>query len=242
MRMISGLIDIHCHLLPGLDDGSSGWEETLQALKTAEKQQISSIIMTPHFYPERFQTEPDKIRKLVAHVKELAEENNLHLSFYAGQECLYHYELPALLEQGEVLTMADSRYVLVEFLEDVFFRDIIRGVIALKQRGFVPILAHYERYKCLMQKNRLSELKDEGVLLQMNFDTVQRIYGVFHRNPFQDHLKKGYVDFMGSDCHGVNFRKYFISPSLDWMEKNLPEKMKRRILDSNPQKILKQIY
>ena len=242
MENTYNLTDIHCHLLPGVDDGSASWEETLQALKTDAKQQISSIIMTPHHYPDKYETKPEKIRNLIIRVKELAEENNLDFSFYAGQECLYHYELPALLEQGEVLTLADSRYVLVEFLEDVYYRDIIRGVTALKDRGFVPILAHYERYKCLMEKERLSELKEEDVLLQMNFDTVQRTYGFFRRNPFQEHLKKGFVDFMGSDCHGINFRKFFIPPSLEWMENNLSDKWNRRILENNPQRILKQIY
>ena len=112
----------------------------------------------------------------------------------------------------------------------------------LKEAGYIPILAHYERYRTLMQKGKVAKLKDEGFLLQLNFDTVQRQYGLLKKNPYLGDLKKGYVDFMSSDCHGMKYRKYFIEPSVDWMLQNLSAKKTKEILVDNPSKIINHIY
>ena len=92
------------------------------------------------------------------------------------------------------------------------------------------------------QGRGMDTLKDEMFLIQMNFDTVQREYGLLKRNPFQKDLLNGYVDFMGSDCHGVEYRKYFIVPSVKWMKEKLPEAYFRKLLIDNPRKILEKTY
>ena len=236
--MYEKLIDMHCHILPGLDDGAMTMEEAAAALKSAKKQGISAIICTPHFNPNQKNASPEQIRKTLEQMKKFSDEKGLSMEFYSGQELLYHSELPRFLEQGEVLTLADSRYVLVEFIEDVSYREIIKGLLRLMDDGYIPILAHYERYRCLMDSRRKQELKKEKILLQMNFDTVQRTYGIFRRNPFRNDLEQGIVDFMGSDCHGTHFRPYRIVPSLRWMEQSLTKELGQKILIDNPNKIL----
>ena len=235
------IIDIHSHILPALDDGAKSLNEALGALREAKKQGIDEIILTPHHYPDHM-ISVDLIVQAKEILDEAIRENDIGIQIYLGQECLYHTELPALLDSGEVLTLAESKYVLVEFLEDASFREILCGMRQLKEAGYEPILAHYERYRSLMQKGRILKLKNEDVLLQMNLDTVQRQYGILKRNPFQEDLKKGYVDFMASDCHGMKFRKYYIEPSVGWMEKNLPRDYMERILFKNPKKILEHTY
>ena len=236
--MLEKLIDIHCHILPGLDDGAVTMEESLNALAAARDQGISSIICTPHFYPDGKNPSPEQIRQSLEFFKQKAASAGFSFEFYPGQEAMYSSELPRLLELGEVLTLADSRYVLVEFLEDASYREIMKGLLKLMDYGYLPILAHYERYKCLMNKQRKEELKQEKILLQMNFDTVQRTYGIFHKNPFKKDLEEGLVDFMGSDCHGTHFRQYRIVPSLYWMEHSLSQEMNQKILMDNPSNIL----
>ena len=232
------LIDMHCHILPGLDDGAVTMEETVKALAAAKRQGISVLICTPHFNPDQKNASPEQIRQMLEKTKKRSDEAGLDLEFYPGQELMYHSDLPRFLEQGEVLTLADSRYVLVEFVEDVSYREIIKGILRLMDYGYLPILAHYERYRCLMDKKRKQELKQEKIFLQMNYDTVQRTYGIFHKNPFRTDLEQGIVDFMGSDCHGSHFRPYRIGPSLRWMEQALTEEMKQKIFVDNPGKIL----
>ena len=235
------VMDMHCHILPELDDGSITMEETIAALKKAKEQGISAMICTPHFNPDQKSAPLDQIRKVLEKTKRISDEAGLSFDLYLGQEHIYHSDLPRLLEQGEALTLADSRYVLVEFTEDVFYRELIKGTLRLMDYGFLPILAHYERYRCLMDKKRKQELKEERILLQLNFDTIQRTYGVFRKNPFRNDLEKGIVDFMGSDCHGVHFRPYRIEPSLRWMERTLPDNISKKILMDNPRKIVDNI-
>ena len=232
------LIDIHCHILPGLDDGSVTMQESLNALIVAGAQGISTIICTPHFYPDQENPSPEKIHQAIRALKQESDAAGFDFEFYPGQEAMYNSELPYLLEQGEVLTLANSRYVLVEFPEDASYREITKGILKLMYYGYLPVLAHYERYRCLMNQQKKEELKREKILLQMNFDTIQRTYGIFHRNPFRKDLEEGMVDFMGSDCHGIHFRPYRIVRPLRWMERFLTKEMNRKILMDNPSNIL----
>ena len=236
-----GITDVHSHILPGVDDGAATEEEAVGALMEAEKQGVTKMILTPHYYPESGYG-GQEILNGIRLLKKQAEERGIGIELYPGQECLYHSELPGKLERGEVLTLAGSRYVLVEFLENVRWWDLRDGLKKLKEHGFIPILAHYERYSCLQKQGKVQELKKDGVLLQLNYDTVQRVYGPFRRNPFHADLKKGYVDFLGSDCHGLTFRQYYIWPSVLWLERHLPEEVRTRILCENPRKILDHVY
>lgn len=235
------IIDMHCHILPSLDDGASSLKESLASLREAKKQGINKIILTPHHYPDSYLPVDIMIQR-----KELLEkaafQDQIDIQLFLGQECFYHAELPELLERGEVLTLADSRYVLVEFAEDVRFREILYGIKQLKEAGYVPILAHYERYRTLMKKGMVARLKNEDVLLQMNFDTVQRQYGLLKRNYFHEDIRQGYVDFMASDCHGMKFRKYYIEPTMQWLRENIFSDMMTKIVFENPQKIIDHIY
>lgn len=237
-KMRSCLIDVHCHLLPGLDDGSMTTEETIAALQAAHEQGITSFICTPHFNLLKQNADAGQILKAVDTLQKRAAELGMDMSFYPGQEVMYSSEIPVLLERGELLTLAGSKYVLIEFLEDVSYRYIIKAMLKLMDSGFVPILAHYERYRCLMNLERKQALKQENILLQMNFDTVQRTYGILRKNPFQNDLRHGMVDFMGSDCHGTHFRPYRIGMSLRWMERFMDQDVIQRILEENPGKIL----
>ncbi len=240
------MIDIHSHILPGLDDGSLTFEEYTEALREAKRQGITEIICTPHFYPvevrpfvadEKGQNVCSSKRQIVeAYNKALPVAEQMGIKLHLGMECYYHSSLPALIEKGETLTLAGSRYMLIEFGEDATFSEIRAGLVAVMDTGHIPIVAHYERYKSLVPSRRIKQLREIGALFQLNFDTVQRYYGIFRRNDFRKDLKKGLVDFMGSDCHGTHFRKLRIVPSVEWMEKKLKDPQK--ILEVNPGKIL----
>lgn len=231
------IIDIHCHLLPDVDDGSKNMEDTVKALRMAARQGVTKIIMTPHYFPGSTLT-AQRVLDLTKEVQRTASENGIEIEMFSGMEFLYFSELASLLEKGEVLTLAGSRYVLVEFQEDVPYQYIERGLDSIRDSGFIPILAHYERYNTLTTNNRVKKLKEKGFLLQMNYDTIQREYNLFKRNPFHQDIKNGYVDFFGSDCHGSKFRKYFLDPSVNWLEANVDSEQLRNLTRNNPMMIL----
>lgn len=211
------LIDLHSHVLPGIDDGAESMEEARETLRTARAQGFDAIVLTPHFYPEGDGVTREQVMDGMRQLE--PEAARLGLRLYPGMECFYHTKLPALLEAGEALTLAGGRYTLVEFAEDVSLKELRYGLKSVAECGCVPILAHYERYRCLMNRKVLRELTREGALLQMNFDTIQRTYGLFGRNPFLSHIREGMVSFMGSDTHGTHYRPMRTGPSVEWLRR-----------------------
>lgn len=212
------LIDLHSHVLPGIDDGATCLEEAIETLKMAREQGFDAVIATPHLLPDAEDGFRERVLDALQQLQPEAERLGIRL--YPGMECFYHSRLPAMLESGRALTLASSRYALVEFEEEVGFRELCYGLSAVSECGCVPILAHYERYRCLMNRKVLRELTRDGALLQMNFDTIQRTYGLFGRNPFLSHIREGMVSFMGSDTHGTHYRPLRTGPSVDWLRRH----------------------
>lgn len=230
------LIDMHSHILPGIDDGARTLQEAKETLQIARRQGFDAMIATPHLLPD---AKPDLRERVLDAVAQLAPEaQQLGIRLYPGMECFFHSRLPAMLESGRALTLANSRYALIEFDEYVSFRELCYGLSAVSECGCVPILAHYERYRCLMNRASLQALKQEGYLLQMNYDTLQRVYGIFGYNPFLKHIKNGMVEFMGSDTHGTHFRPLRTGPSTKWLRNHgLLE-----ALNTNAERVLKNEY
>ena len=170
------MIDIHAHILPGIDDGARNWEETGRLLEAAWAQGVRHIIATPHFSRK---TDMEQLRQLKAGVRELAHRKGLELEISLGQELRYFEELPLYLEQGRALTLAESRYALVEFKPGDGFQTIRRAVRELVQYGFIPVLAHAERYLCLRETGRTEELVQSGACLQVNAESLTG--GLFDR-------------------------------------------------------------
>lgn len=233
------ITDTHCHILPGLDDGSLNMEETIQVLREAERQQVGRMIVTPHFFPGKYEVDANQILENLDHVRNICIRQGLHIELYAGQECYYFSELTKLLDKGRVLTLAGSRYVLVEFDWNCPYSLLKQGLGELRGSGYTPVLAHFERYRCLRKEERLAEVRGRGCLLQMNFDTLLSRGGLFHRNPWRELVKMGMVDLLGSDCHGTHFRPLRIDRAMKWLSQQTDEHLLRRMLEINANKILR---
>lgn len=236
--MLPELSDIHIHLLPGLDDGARSKEETLCVLKEATAQKIRRIIVTPHFHPGRYRVTAEQVRSALEEVKVLCRKEKIPIELYAGQECFYYSELVEELDKGNVLTMAGSRYVLVEFEPSAPYSKISGGVRQLLQRGYFPILAHFERYECFRNEDYLLRLKEAGVRLQMNFDVIRIRDRLFKKNVWRRMAKEGIVDYFGSDSHGTDFRPLQVWEACEWLEQNLDDTLLTRIFHKNIQDIL----
>lgn len=210
----------------------------MQVLEEAGRQRITGIIVTPHYYPGRYTPTAGQIMEVLRAVREQCRMRRLDISLYPGQECLYHSDLVRLLDSGEVLTLAGSRYILVEFEPDVPYSYLSGGLRSLQYSGYRPILAHFERYACLQKEEYLKELKMHGILLQMNFDTLLLKRGFLRRNPWQTIFLRGYADYLGTDCHGMDFRPLHVREACEWLEASLDEQSREEILQTNIRKIL----
>lgn len=236
---MSGIIDMHCHILPGLDDGSQNIEETMETLRLAAAQGISAMITTSHYHPGRYMASAEDIFSALSEVQKQCEEEGLDIQLYPGQELFYHNGCRELLKDGKILTMAGSKYVLIEFDVGVSYEYLLNGLKDVRYGGYRPILAHFERYECLKKGNRLEELKQLGVLLQMNYDTLLRKNTLFHKLPYMGYVKEGLVDLFGSDTHGMHYRPLQIHLALKKLKGQVDDEILYKMLVVNPAKVLK---
>lgn len=166
------IIDTHSHILPGIDDGAGSWKEALCMLKTAQAQGIRRVIATPHWGGPFGYTDPVQIRELCFTLQEKARRHNISVKIYQGQEVMYTEEAADRIANGEILTLADSRYVLAEFYQGIGYSGIFRAVQRFTQSGYSPIIAHAERYEALKDIGRLEELRKQGAYIQLNFRAI----------------------------------------------------------------------
>ncbi|MCR5154339.1 MAG: hypothetical protein K6B75_05775, partial [Lachnospiraceae bacterium] len=166
--------DIHNHIFLGADDADEDYEEGIKLLQRAYDDGVSTIICTPHFRHFSGRKNLSYIKDLFEDFKGEAEKKVPGLNLHLGQELVYCTQLPRLIEDGEVLTLANSSYVLVEFSPKVEFTDMEFGIEQLLNINKKPILAHVERYECLAYDNMESiiRLRDMGAYLQADSEAV----------------------------------------------------------------------
>lgn len=231
---MSGIIDMHCHVLPGVDDGPATMADSIEILREAHRQGVEAMVLTPHFHPGRYLVQASKVMESLEAVRAELRNEGIPIRLYAGQECYYYSDLIQQLNQGNVLTMAGSEFVLIEFDPDTLYTRIEHAVQNLIGAGYHPIIAHYERYACLHgREDRLEALHHRGAKLQLNFDRLLARDSLFRKNPWRQHVKDDLVDFLGSDTHGMQFRPIHADRAVAWVEKNVARDIARRVCREN---------
>lgn len=233
------ITDIHCHVLPGIDDGARTEEESLQMLKMAYGQGIRRVFATSHgsfMFPSG---QPDIILQKCRALETRARmEIDPEIRVYPGQEILFSDSVPKRLEKGELLSLAGSPYVLLEFFPAASFATIYRAVRECSLLAFYPILAHIERYEALREEGRIGELTEAGAYMQMNY----RIIGGKWYEPSvrwcRNLLKREGVHFLGTDMHNTGTRAPDIKNAMKWLEKNLDETYLARLCRENAESVL----
>jgi len=237
-------IDIHAHILPGVDDGPPLMEDTLKLLKIAYEQGIGTIIATPHYIAGKNNVTVEELEHIRDRVQNEVSKIYGDFKILLGNELFYSDSVIDDLQAGKALTLAGSNYVLVEFMVTVDYKKLFRAVADLNRAGFTPILAHVERYQCLRHKEELiSDLIDAGCYIQMNAGSL--IGNVFS-NPDAFYntglVKRGLVHFIGSDCHDAKRRKPDLSKAAKLIEKKYGKELAYRLCIDNPAKILDNYY
>ncbi len=202
-----GIIDIHCHILPCVDDGASDFPESLMLLESEEHDGVSSVILTPHYRAGVFEMPVAKINENYEKLDGFVRERNMNLQIYLGSECRASTRLTKELAEGTVLTLAGSRYVLTEFssLED--FENIRWGIGQLVSEGYRPIIAHAERIRDIRNDSgKMRELRRMGAEIQITADTLTR--GIFDKTAriVGKMISQGLVQYAASDAHDAFIR------------------------------------
>ena len=234
-----GYIDIHTHILPGVDDGAASMEQSVRMACAAAMDGTAHIILTPHQKADRRSVTPHGILRRMKLLQEEIDKRNIPVRFYPGSEIFYRHGMEGLLEKGQILTLADSRYCLVEFYPEEDYAYIRDGLSRLSDAGCRPILAHAERYVQLTAGEREKELKRQtGCLYQVNAGALTGENGFTWKSRSRKLLKNGLVDFIATDAHNEKERGPRIGRCADWLEKRLGEAERKRLLTGNPAAVL----
>lgn len=236
---MKGLYDIHCHILPGVDDGARNMEESLWMLNKEYREGVRNVILTPHFRYDMFEPHLNIVTRQFMQLRRAAMnigEEGMRL--YLGCELHSSMDMVECLKKGRRLTLAGSRYVLVEFSnedEKSYIEERIRNLL---MNGYIPIIAHVERYKATRNDiGFLMELKQMGAYIQINADTISGQEGFGARTFAKKVMKQGILDFVGSDGHRKNERIPEIGRCVAKMEKTMGSEYVKKIFIGNPRKI-----
>ncbi len=233
------LIDIHSHILYGVDDGAADARMARQMLELAWRDGVGAMIATPHFRPDWWQSTRQQRWHILEEVRRMARKLDPTFRIYPGSEIFYQDGIAEALESGDAEPLADSRYVLVEFFPDVPYRYLHRGLQNLRLAGWRPILAHWERYDCLLQSlERLEELAEGGVEIQTNAGAVLGSRGRRVKHLIRRLLSQGQIDYVSTDCHGSRNRPPQLKSAYEYIRDRIGEEVARRVCVENPGRIL----
>lgn len=235
------VVDIHCHILPGLDDGSDNIEESVRMARLAVDGGTKAIIVTPHSnIPDSFKNYCD--RQYVDTFKALRQrltEEKIPLKIYPGHEIFAAGNITELIRSEKLLTLNNSRYPLIEFAFKERAENVYQRLSELIAEGFTPIIAHPERYAFVAEDDfSLIRLKDMGCLLQINKGSLK---GSFGREAYvisQSIIRHELADFIASDAHSPYMRTTFLADVYDIVCDMRSEDYANLLLSINPAKII----
>jgi protein-tyrosine phosphatase len=197
-------IDIHSHLLPGIDDGAKTFEDTLRLTKALESFGVTQFVTTPHIIQHVWENTHEQIMDTKNNTVIELTKNNIQLPFQAAAEYLMDDQFVRLFQSKELLTLKDN-YVLVEMSYINAPIQLYSILFDLQVAGYIPVLAHPERYLFYHNNfNEFAKLKKAGCLFQLNLLAVVGYYGGNIAKIAEQLLQKGMYDFVGSDVHHDN--------------------------------------
>jgi protein-tyrosine phosphatase len=207
------LIDIHCHLLPGLDDGPPTLGESLRLCEMLAAQGVITVVATPHVGGRRFHVKADRVRAGVDALRSACRERSIPLRILPGCDAQLQPDLLRMFDAGEVLTLGDEGgYLLLELPSEAL--PSIEGLAAeLAERGATPILTHPERNPEFVRRpDRLAQLVSCGCLVQVTDGSFLGRFGYSARRTAESFLEEGLVHAVASDAHSTEGRR---APCLD---------------------------
>jgi len=235
------MIDIHSHILPNIDDGSRSVKESLNIMKMAAVNGVTDIVVTPHFIlGSIYNSNKNANEELLSKLKEEIAKENIAIHLYLGNEIFVDNTLLELLENGTVSTLNNSKYVLFELPMNCEYKGIKNLIFKLKSNGYIPIIAHPERYRILKQDpSKILELYDCGALFQGNMGSLFGHYGKDAKNTLKIFLKHHVISFLASDIHHeANTFYNDISELEKKLKKFLDEEYIQDLLVNNARKVL----
>jgi tyrosine-protein phosphatase YwqE len=194
-------VDLHSHLIPGIDDGAKDMQESLQLLRGMEALGYEKVITTPHIMLDAYKNTAEIILNGLESLREAAKKDGISLQIEAAAEYYLDDGFEDLLQKGDMLTIAD-KYLLFEtsyFAKPMQLEDMI---FAITSSGYIPLMAHPERYRYVKDpQEEYARFKELGVVFQSNLNSFYGHYGKDAKSKVKYLSENGLISFLGSDIH-----------------------------------------
>lgn len=234
-----GMIEMHCHILPRVDDGAVSEKMALDMIRDEKRQGVEHIILTPHYRQGMFETDQSTIVRRFERLQELNAHKRTGVTLHLGCEFHRSSNMLQMLQSGRKPSLAGSQYVLTEFSHRDDYSKIRKTVYDLSINGWIPIIAHGERCPSLVQDlDQVEEVRRLGAKLQLTTSAIYGKHGLRMQWICKKLMAEDLVDFVASDAHDRQKRAPDFDRCIQYIEKKKGASYARRLLVHNPGMIL----
>lgn len=238
------MIDIHCHILPGLDDGPATIEKSLEMCRIAAADGISAIVATPHMLNGMYAVSAEQVLAGAATLNDALDAEGLALRILPGADVHVDKDLPRYLSEKKVLTLADKgKHLMVELPQDVLPAEIADLLFQIQLKGVTPIVSHPERNVEVQRKPEiLCGLVERGALLQVTAGSLTGAFGSRAEECGLGLLRRGMAHLVATDAHNAGRRPPRLSEARAVVERELGPEEARAVFEERPARLLAGAY
>ena len=235
------MVDIHCHILPDVDDGAESFADALEMAYMSASCGVTDLVATSHIRgSEAGLEETDRLRRQFALLQEAVSRENIPLGLHLGAEILCTRETPALARPGRLPTLGNTDYALCEFFFDAPFSHMDEILADIARAGYRPVIAHPERYDAILEdRRRILGWFREGYVIQVNKGSLLGAFGSRVRDTACRMLDAGLLHLIASDAHSPIRRTTDLTPLRQWLLERYPEGYVRLLLEDNPGRLIR---
>lgn len=234
------MIDIHCHILPHIDDGAASLDEALEMARMAVFTGVTDIVATPHFQGDfDFLEMKEDIAYRFKELTDALERWHVPLKLHQGAEVLCLPQTPELAEAGVLPTLGNTKYVLTEFYFNESFSFMDDCLQQIAKFGYIPVVAHPERYEAVHRDaQRLWRWADQGFVLQVNKGSILGNLGRHAEESAHELLGMGLAHLFASDAHGCDVRTTHMDSLRRWADEFCEPECAHILMTENPRRVL----
>lgn len=235
------MFDIHCHILPGVDDGSGNLSDSIEMAQLAADSGTKGIVATPHcnmpglfdnYWADDFAEKFHKLRKAL-------KDKNIPIEIYSGQEVFLSRNFEVHLKKQELVTLNNSRYMLTELDFRIDEKTALSRLERLADYGYVPIVAHPERYGFVIENpDAIKSIHAAGALVQINRGSIMGDFGVYIKRTADFIVRRGMADFVASDAHSQFSRTPDLADANEYICSNISYDYADVLFRVNPIKVI----
>lgn len=237
------LVDIHSHVLFGVDDGAELPEDSQEILQELYNQGVRHIVATPHRRKKMFDIDIKHIIRNFNNLTDIAEEVASDLKVYLGSEIYYTEDIIMKLANGKIPSLNDTDYVLLEFSKNELFNVMYLAANKVIMEGYIPIIAHIERYDALDDIKKVEDLIELGCYTQVNSSNVvpKKMFKEKHsieKERVIRFLNNNLVHIVASDVHNLTNRRPYLKEAYEIIKKKYGEKRAQNLFSINPKNVI----